>query len=63
MTGVITPASVTDQAAGQGISSGEFDELVRALRAGVAYANVHSSRWPGGEIRGQLSERGDDQDD
>ena len=63
VTGVITPASVTNQAAAQGISSGEFDELVRALRAGVAYANVHSSTWPGGEIRGQLSERGDDQDD
>lgn len=63
VTGVITPAQVTNLADGQGISQGEFDELVHALRAGVAYANVHSSKWPTGEIRGQLSERGDDQDD
>ena len=30
-----------------------FAELVRAIRAGVAYVNVHSSVFPGGEIRGQ----------
>jgi hypothetical protein len=32
----------------------EFDELVRAIRAGVTYVNVHSETFPGGEIRGQL---------
>jgi hypothetical protein len=40
--------------AGQGISAGEWDELVAAIRAGVTYANVHSTKFPGGEIRGQL---------
>jgi hypothetical protein len=40
--------------AGQGISVGEFDELVRALRAEAAYANVHSSVFGPGEIRGQI---------
>ena len=40
--------------------AGEFDELVRALRAGVAYANVHTARSPGGEIRGQIVDRQDD---
>jgi hypothetical protein len=55
LTGTITPANVVGPAS-QGIAAGEFDELVRALRAGVTYANVHSSNWPGGEIRGQIGE-------
>jgi hypothetical protein len=40
--------------AGQGIAAGEFAELVRAIRAGAVYVNVHSSLYPGGEIRAQL---------
>lgn len=55
MTGTITPAQILP-AAGQGIDSGEFEELVRAIRAGATYANVHSSLFPPGEIRGQLRE-------
>jgi hypothetical protein len=43
--------------AGQGVSPGEFADFLLALRTGNAYANVHSTRNPGGEIRGQL--RGD----
>jgi hypothetical protein len=42
--------------AGQGIAAGEFDEIVAAIRAGRAYANVHSSKFPGGEIRGQIND-------
>jgi hypothetical protein len=38
----------------QGIAPGEFEELLAAIRAGVAYATVHSSTFPGGELRGQL---------
>ena len=41
-------------APGQGIEPGAFAEIVAAIRNGTAYANVHSSKWPGGEIRGQL---------
>jgi hypothetical protein len=40
----------------QGIDPGQFEELVRAIRAGVTYANVHSEKFPGGEIRGQLND-------
>jgi CHRD domain len=40
--------------AGQGIAAGEFEEFVRALRGGSGYANVHSTLFPGGEIRGQV---------
>src|SRR5262245_54402298 len=38
----------------QGIEAGNLSELVAAMRAGHAYANVHSTKWPGGEIRAQI---------
>ncbi len=44
--------------AGQGISPGEFAEALRAMRDGIAYANVHTVTYPGGEIRGQINHRG-----
>jgi hypothetical protein len=53
VSGVIDAADVIGPAA-QGIAPGEFDELVRAIRARVTYANVHTVTQPGGEIRGQL---------
>lgn len=53
VTGTLTAASVIGPTA-QGLSPGEFDELVAAIRKGVTYVNVHSTRFPGGEIRGQL---------
>lgn len=28
--------------------------LIRAIRAGVVYANVHTAQYPNGEIRGQI---------
>lgn len=54
ITGTITAANVVGPT-GQGIAPGEFDELVGAMRAGLTYANVHSSTFPGGEIRAQLA--------
>lgn len=53
VSGVITPANVM-AVPSQGIAAGEFDELVAAIRAGVAYANVHTDQHGGGEIRGQI---------
>ena len=52
-----TLADVIGAAAGQGIEAGDFDEILAAMRAGIAYANVHTTKWPGGEIRGQLERR------
>jgi hypothetical protein len=56
ITGTITAAQVVGPGV-QGLDAGEFAELVRAMRAGVTYANVHSSKWPGGEIRTQIDKR------
>jgi hypothetical protein len=53
VSGTITPAQVLAQNA-QGFAAGDFDELVRAIRNGAAYANVHSSLFPPGEIRGHI---------
>jgi hypothetical protein len=42
--------------ADQGIQAGALNEVIRAIRAGAVYANVHSTpQYPEGEIRGQLS--------
>ena len=46
----------------QGIEVGNLAEIVDAMRAGHAYANVHSSKWPGGEIRAQLNDKGESRD-
>jgi hypothetical protein len=53
VTGTITPASVIGPG-GQGIAAGEFAELIRALRAGATYVNIHTTERPGGEIRAQI---------
>jgi CHRD domain len=54
--GTVTAADVIGPA-GQGIAAGQFDELVRAMRAEATYVNVHTTpMWPGGEIRGTIRE-------
>jgi CHRD domain len=42
---------------GQGIEAMNYEELAAAMRAGHTYANVHSTMWPGGEIRAQINDR------
>ena len=56
VAGTIDPADIIGPT-GQGIAPGEFDELVRAIRLGHTYANVHTNKHPGGEIRGQIHDR------
>lgn len=55
ISGTATAASIVGPS-GQGIEPGSFAELVAAIRAGRTYTNVHSARWPGGEIRGQVND-------
>ncbi|MGH8608131.1 MAG: CHRD domain-containing protein [Gammaproteobacteria bacterium] len=68
ITGTITAADVspniaaTEGARVQGLGTGEFAELIRAIRSGNTYANVHSTTFPGGEVRGQIRAH-DDHDD
>jgi hypothetical protein len=58
--GTITAANVVAPTPNnQGIEAGQFDEVVRGLRAGVVYANVHTPTYGGGEIRGQIDSHGD----
>lgn len=54
VSGTITPASVIGPGGPQQIDGGELDEVIAAIRASAAYANVHTAVSPGGEIRGQI---------
>jgi hypothetical protein len=53
VTGTIHAADIIGPA-GQGVAAGEFGEFLAAIESGTAYVNVHSSKYPGGEIRAQL---------
>ena len=53
---VSPPITATAGARAQGLGTGEFAELLKAIRAGVTYANVHSETFPSGEIRGQIDD-------
>ena len=61
ITGVITAADVspnipaTAAARTQGVNTGELAELIAAIRAGATYVNIHSTLWPGGEVRSQIN--------
>jgi len=71
ITGTITAANVTGQPVptppaapvfGQGIQPGEFAEIIRAMKAGKTYVNIHSQKFPGGEVRSQINTGGDGHD-
>jgi len=74
VTGTLTAADITGPAA-QGVdptnpnNENSFARLVKAIKSGLTYANVHTTRSAGGEIRGQLKRDhdrdhdGDDDDD
>jgi hypothetical protein len=53
ITGTITAANVTGPV-GQGINPTDLDSALEAVRAGLSYANMHTTNFTGGEIRGQV---------
>jgi CHRD domain len=59
--GVIDMADVIGPA-GQGIDAGQLREVIRALKHGAIYANVHTTKFGNGEIRGQVGHNGDNGD-
>jgi hypothetical protein len=54
VTGTLSAASIVGPT-GQNVAPGvDFQQLVRILRAGDGYVNVHTTKFPAGEIRGQV---------
>lgn len=54
VTGTATAASVV-KITGQTLRGGNFNDAIAIIRSGEAYANVHTTNFPAGEIRGQIS--------
>lgn len=40
--------------AGQNLAAGDLAGLIRAMKSGFTYVNVHTSSFPAGEVRGQI---------
>jgi hypothetical protein len=63
VTGTITPASVL-AVPGQNVTAGDFDAITDALFHHAAYANIHTVKFPAGEIRAEVRREHDkDKDD
>ena len=61
VTGTITAASVTAVPT-QNIAQGDFGAVLAALGSNTAYANIHTTKFPAGEIRGQVQLSNDEED-
>jgi CHRD domain len=57
VSGTLTADDIVKPATG---TAPTFPEIVAAIRAGNAYANIHTNVFKAGEIRGQLMPGGDD---
>jgi len=59
--GTITLANVTGPM-GQGITAGDLASALGVIGKGEGYVNLHTVKFGGGEIRGQVKVRGSDDD-
>jgi len=57
ISGTITASNVVGPTA-QGYDPGDLAPVEKAIGAGVAYANMHTVKFPAGEIRGQIKRGG-----
>jgi hypothetical protein len=58
ISGTTTAANIIALSAApsdQGLNANDFATFLEALRRGDGYANMHTTRFPGGEIRGQVA--------
>jgi hypothetical protein len=53
VTGTASAASVL-KVGGQTLNAGNFNDAIAIVKSGEAYVNVHTTNFPGGEIRGQV---------
>jgi CHRD domain len=60
VSGTIAPGQVL-ALPGQGLPAGQdgFDAILEALQNDAIYGNVHTDKFPSGEIRGQFADRDD----
>ena len=66
ITGSTTAADIVALNSGttdQGLDANDFATFLRAIRSGDGYCNMHTVRFPGGEIRGQVAVHRDGDDD
>jgi len=54
ISGVFTADNVLASPTTQQLAAGQISQFIEAMRASAAYANVHTTASPGGEIRGQV---------
>lgn len=58
VTGTLTATDIVAPP-NQGLPAGDFGAALQAINSGDAYVNVHTTRFPAGEIRGQVGPEGE----
>jgi hypothetical protein len=56
--GLYAEGTITEESLVGDLAEATVADLVREMRDGNTYVNVHTSQFPGGEIRGQIKVRG-----
>jgi len=54
VSGTVSSTAIQSLLATQNLNAGDFAGALRILQSGNGYVNVHTTNFPGGEIRGQV---------